>query len=205
MIEEREWKKEDEDEAEFNPLEYVEEERDHLEKLAEIRERTQDKEFPAHLLITDPLWAREVIQKSKQERSQSREIPPHPAPEIPVRYEKVEDCPRSVKTVVKLLEKDWDYRITYARGSLPGRWARTHPDDEHTTWTTRVVDSHVVKARGKKGQWFVATWVDGQTSAVFWIEDMTEQQPGQWIGTRAKKIGMTELKKRLKEVANGDL
>lgn len=183
-----------EDDLDFDPLDYVEEDRDVLERIALARLRATDKDFPAHLLTTDPLVARQIIQKARAER-QVAKIKPPPEPPV-VTATLVTDyagLPRSVGSLIKLLT-DWTFTLHYAKGSPPGRWARLEPEDPDTVWVTKVVESYVLRAR-RHAQWFVVSWEDAKIAAAFWVDDVADTQH---LGTHAKKVSITELKKRVK-------
>ena len=156
------------------------EDEDHLEHVAEVRRYAPP--FPPELLQTDPLWARDVIQRAKK-GARERTIPPHPAPEVPARPAEENDLGRPAKGLRNALaDHGWTWQINYSRGSAPGSWQREHPDDEHTTWTVKVIDSLMVQ--GLRGtDRIVATWEDGKSRAAYW---------------NTRKVTITELTKLIK-------
>ena len=147
------------------PEELEPEDEDHLEQVAEVQRYAPP--FPPELLQTDPLWARDVIQRAKKD-ARERTIPPHPEPEVRARPAEDNELSRSSKAFVALLEQyDWLHSTTYARGSAPGSWQRESPDDEHTVWTVKVVDLIAVAA-ARDRDCLVATWEDGKSRAAYW-------------------------------------
>lgn len=90
------------DEFGFDPLTYVEEDRDVLEKIAALR--AESREFPKHLLTTDPLVARRIILASKAERTEAAKrdysVPPC---QMRARPALDHEWPRAAKTLMKKL------------------------------------------------------------------------------------------------------
>lgn len=108
----------DEDDLfDWNPFDKIEEDRDVLEKIAAARKAAEDREFPRHLLTSDPVWAREVIQRSKAEKAkENARDDTVPAPEIPAREATPEEWPGAAKTLIKKFDAAWRYKGWFMRG-----------------------------------------------------------------------------------------
>lgn len=105
------------DVIEWNPFDYVEEDRDVLEKIAAARRVAP--EFPAHLLTTDPDVAREVVRKAKAEKVvENAKDYSWGAPEMVAREIDLEEWPRSAKTLNKKLGHDWQTTGWLMRGPV---------------------------------------------------------------------------------------
>lgn len=113
------------DSLDWNPFDYIEEDREVLERLALQRKEVP---FPPHLLTSDPDKVREIIQRSKAEKVEENHrdysVPPC---EIPARHPLSDDeWPKAAKTLVKKLDF-WNWSVWFMRGPVISSQNRVRP------------------------------------------------------------------------------
>lgn len=136
--------------TEWDPFGSVEDDREHLERVADVRHVAPD--FPRELLTTDPLVAREAVRRAKAEKVRERTKAPIPPPETPWRAPTSGDpVPRAAsRTHDKAVGQGWSARLLFGRGPWLGSTDRTAQADL------------ALLGMQRSGERIVARWRDGK-------------------------------------------